>query len=54
MYKIFYNLVQIIWVLDVLDLPGLEFLDTTYPINGLAWFIILFILLDSPREGDSH
>ena len=34
MYKTFKALIKIIWILDVLNIPQLEFLDTTYPING--------------------
>lgn len=44
MYKIFKALINIVWILDVLNLPFMEFLDTTYPINGLAWFLILLFL----------
>lgn len=40
MYKIFYAVVTIIWILDILNIPGMEFLDTQIPINSLAWFLI--------------
>ena len=40
MYKIFYAVVTIIWILDILNIPGMEFLDTKIPINTLAWFLI--------------
>jgi len=44
MYKTFLSLLTIVWVLDVLNLPFMEFLDTAYPVNTLAWLIIwLFI-----------
>lgn len=44
MYKIFNSLLTIVWVLDILNLPFMEFLDTTYPVNGWAWLLIwLFI-----------
>lgn len=49
MYKIFYAMIMIIWVGDVLNFPQLECLDTTYPINFLGWLLIL-ILLPSPRD----
>jgi hypothetical protein len=44
MYKIFKTILSIIWVLDIINLPQLEFLDTTMPINGLAWFLIWLCL----------
>ena len=40
MYKIFYSLLTIVWILDIIDLPQLACLDTTYPINTLAWILI--------------
>ena len=44
MYKIFVALLNIIWVLDILNLPFMEFMDTTYQINGLAWLLIWLVL----------
>lgn len=44
MYRIFKALLVIVWVVDILNLPQMEFLDTTYPINTMAWLLIwLFI-----------
>lgn len=44
MYKIFNAILTVIWILDIVNIPCLEFLDTTIPINTLAWFLIwLFI-----------
>ncbi len=40
MYKIFYSLITIIWILDILNIPVMEFLDTQIPINTLAWLLI--------------
>lgn len=40
MYKLFYALLTIIWILDICDFPQVAFLDTTFPVNGLAWFLI--------------
>ena len=40
MYKLFYSLLTIVWILDIINIPQLECLDTTYPINTLAWFLI--------------
>ena len=44
LYKIFRALINIVWVLDILNLPFMQFLDTTYPINGWAWFLILLVI----------
>ena len=44
MYKMFVALLTIVWILDIINLPFMGFLDTTYPINGLAWFLIWFFL----------
>lgn len=39
------ELLTVFWVLDILDLPFMQMFDTTYPINGNAWFWIWFTLL---------
>ncbi|WP_252238989.1 hypothetical protein [Clostridium sp. VAP51] len=44
MYKLFYALLSIIWVLDIINIPGMEFLDTQIPINFLAWLLIWLCL----------
>lgn len=44
MYKIFVALLRIVWILDVLNLPFMAFLDTTFPINGWAWFFIWLLI----------
>lgn len=44
MYKIFYAVLSIVWVLDILNLPFMQMLDTTYPINGWAWFLIWLVV----------
>ena len=49
MYKIFRALINIVWVLDILNLPFMEILDTTYPINGWAWFLIIFLALPTTK-----
>jgi hypothetical protein len=53
MYKIFYSILTIVWILDILDLPFMLFLDTKYPINGLAWLLI-WILLPSTEKTIKH
>ena len=51
MYKIFNAILTVIWVLDIVNIPYLEFLDTTIPINTLAWVLIwLFIPSTSEKE----
>ena len=44
MYKIFVALLDIIWVLDILNLPFMEFMDVDIPINTLAWLLIFLAL----------
>lgn len=46
MYKIFNALLTIVWVMDILNLPIVNFLDTEIPINTLAW-ILIFIFIPS-------
>lgn len=44
MYKIFKACLDIFWLFDILNLPFMEMFDTTYPINGWAWFLIFLII----------
>lgn len=44
MYRIFYSLLTIFWILDILNFPFMEMFDTTYPINGGFWFLIWMFL----------
>ena len=44
MYKIFNSILTIFWILDVVNIPFMEMFDTTYPINGWAWFLIWLLL----------
>lgn len=53
MYKIFRALVVIVWVLDVINVPQMEFLDTTLPINFLGWFL-LFLFLPNSNTTVNH
>lgn len=50
MYKTVYFLVHVIWILDIINIPQMEFLDTTIPINTLAWFLI-FLFMPSVGDG---
>lgn len=43
-------LILIFWVLDITDMPFMEIFDTTYPMNGLFWWLIwIFVLGFSPE-----
>lgn len=46
MYKIFYSLLVLIWIGDILNIPLMFFnyLDTVLPINALAWLLIWLCL----------
>ena len=52
MYKVLNAILKIIWILDLINIPQLEFLDTRIPINTLAWLLILFFIpnADERRE----
>lgn len=59
MFRTFKTMVDIFWIMDVLDLPFMEMFDTTYPINGLFWFSVIVVLcfeeafeLNQNRKGD--
>lgn len=52
MYKLGVAILTIIWILDILNIPCLEFLDTTVPINGLAWFLIWILIPSIHKEKD--
>lgn len=51
MFQTLRIMIQIFWILDVLDMPFMEMFDTTYPINGVAWFLIWFAILIEPSIG---
>lgn len=38
-------IIMLTWVLDIIDLPQLSCLDTTYPINTLAWWLIWIFVI---------
>ena len=40
------TLIKIIWLLDILNIPGMEFLDTTLPINTIVWLLIWIFVID--------
>lgn len=44
MYKIFDACLTIIWVMDILDFPFMEFLDTDIPMNFLGWLLVILFI----------
>lgn len=49
MYKTFYAILTIIWILDIVNFPGFEILDTTYSVNFWIWLLI-WIFLPSCKD----
>ena len=49
MYKTFCAILNIIWILDIVNFPGFEILDTTYPVNFWIWLLI-WISLPSYKD----
>lgn len=47
MFKVLKTILIIIWVVDILNFPQFQFLDTTYPINTLAWLLIWILIPSS-------
>ncbi|HZK71087.1 MAG TPA: hypothetical protein VFD03_06155 [Clostridia bacterium] len=39
------GIIALIWVLDILNIKQLECLDTTYPVNTLAWILIWIVVI---------
>lgn len=50
-YKTFKAILIIIGIMDMLDLPCMVLLDTTIPINGLAWMLALVLIPDCNDVG---
>ncbi len=44
MYKLGRAILKIVWIIDILNMPFAECLDTVIPINMLAWFLIWLFL----------
>lgn len=38
----------IFWLMDMINMPFMEKFDTTYPLNGLFWFITIIWWALSP------
>jgi len=52
MYKLGVAILTIIWILDILNFPCVEFLDTTIPINGLAWLLIWLLIPNTGKRDE--
>jgi len=60
LYSIFKAILVIIWLIDILDINFMinnisvaYFLDETFPINSLFWFLLwLFLPVNIQRKGD--
>ena len=33
------TVVTLFWILDICNMPFMEIFDTTYPLNGMFWFL---------------
>lgn len=44
MYETFKAILIIIWICDILNMPFVECLDTSIPINGWAWLLIWILI----------
>lgn len=55
MYKIFFTLLAMVWIGDILNMPigFFEYLDSVLPINTLAWMLI-WLLVPSTNQRIIH
>ena len=49
------ELIGLFWIADILNLPFMEMFDTTYPLNGLFWFLGWFFIamINSSRNSNT-
>lgn len=40
------HIINIFWLLDVMNFEFMEMFDTTYPLNSLFWFFVIVITAD--------
>lgn len=38
------NLIGLFWIADLMNLPFMKMFDTTYPLNGMFWFLGWFFI----------
>ena len=38
-------IVTMFWIADIMNLPFMEMFDTTYPLNGWFWFLVLLLAI---------
>lgn len=50
MFDTFYSGLLIVWILDILNMPFMKMMDTTYPINEFEWFLIIIIIVAVKEE----
>lgn len=43
-------LILIFWILDITNMPFMEMFNTTYPMNGLFWWLVWIFVLDFSVE----
>ena len=44
MYKMFYSILTIFWLLDIMNFEFMRIFDTTYPLNGWFWLFVWFMI----------
>lgn len=53
MFRAIKLLIEIFWVMDIMNLPFMKVFDTTYPLNGWFWFVtILLLIFEEAQEKD--
>lgn len=43
--KLLFYVISIFWIFDICNMPFMTAFDTTYPVNGLVWTLILIFIL---------
>lgn len=53
MFRAIKLLIEIFWIMDIMNLPFMKMFDTTYPLNGLFWLVtILLLAYEEAQEKD--
>lgn len=40
LYWLTHFVILVFWLMDIMNMPFMEVFDTTYPLNGLFWFLM--------------
>ena len=48
--RLLFFLIEVFWVMDILNLPFMEMFDTTIPLNTVFW-ILMIIIVSTYSEG---